>query len=182
MNLEAIAPIIEKIVKDTLKERKYPFGHKVTGIGTKVASGNLVNSIRVNVTRNTNNEKTLEVVIPGYGQFVDQGRMAGDTPVPISAIMQWLSEKGIGIRDETGKFVKGHGETKRKYDRANKTGKVLPIAFAIQKGIEKWGIRRTGFVQESLNRLADNRKIMDLLENQTMQDLLNKINTNFIKY
>ena len=52
MDLNIIAPIVEKIIKDTLRQRVYPFGVKRTGIGTKNASGTLINSIDVTATRN----------------------------------------------------------------------------------------------------------------------------------
>ena len=178
MNLEAIAPLIEQIVKDTLRERRYPFGRKITGVGNKIASSTLVNSVKVLPVKNGDQE-TLEIDIAAYGNFVDEGRQQGKPFVPITAITQWLTEKGIGIRDERGRFVKGHGKTRQSHKTAKKEGGILPIAFAIQKNIQKFGIRPSGFIQAFLENIQNNQKIMDLLEQQTMNELLNIINTKF---
>ena len=179
MNLEAIAPIIEKIVKDTLKERRYPFGFQGrTGLSNKVASGTLVNSVKVNV-KNNNNINSLEIDIANYGNLVDEGRLPGKNGIPVEAIKIWLQEKGIGVRDERGRFVKGHGKTRQSHKTVKKEGGILPIAFAIQKNIQKFGIRPSGFVQASMENIQNNQKIMDLLEQQTMNELLNIINTKF---
>jgi hypothetical protein len=173
MNLEAIAPIIQQIVKDTLRERRYLFGFQgKTGVTNKVASGTLVNSVRVNV-KNKNDINTLEIDIAGYGNFVEEGRLPGLRGVPVEAIKIWMEEKGIGIRNEQGKFVKGHRQRKKNY----KTGKgdVYSIAFAIQKSIERFGIRSSGFTEIALGKIAENKKIMSLLEGQAIQDLMNII-------
>jgi len=178
MDLQVIAPVVEQIVKDTLRQRRYPFGNKITGVGNKVASGTLVDSVRVLPVRNGDQE-TLEIDIAAYGNFVDEGRQSGKQMVPVSAIMQWLLEKGIGIRDERGRFVKGHGKTRKSHKTAKKTGDILPIAFAIQKNIQKFGIRPAGFVQKSLENIQNNEKVINLLEQQSMNELLNIINTKF---
>jgi hypothetical protein len=168
MNLEAIAPVIEKIVKDTLKERRYPFGFQGrTGLSNKVASGTLVNSVKV-VATNDNNVQNLSIDIAGYGNMVDEGRRPGLRGIPVEAIRQWLEEKGIGVRDERGRYVQGH----RKRAAANKTAEILPIAFAIRKNIEKFGIRSAGFIQISLGKIAENKKILSLLEDSAMADLI----------
>ncbi|CAB5212689.1 hypothetical protein UFOVP187_43 [uncultured Caudovirales phage] len=178
MDLNVIAPLVEQIVKDTLRQRRYPFGRKITGVGNKIASSNLVNSVKVLPVKNGDQE-TLEIDIAAYGNFVDDGRQPGKKMVPISAITQWLTEKGIGIRDERGRFVKGHGKTRQSHKTAKKEGGILPIAFAIQRNIQKFGIRSAGFVQASLENIQNNDKIINLLEQQSMNELLNIINTKF---
>jgi hypothetical protein len=168
MNLEAIAPIIEKIVKDTLRERRYPFGHQGrSGLSNKVASGTLVNSVKVNLIQ-TNNVQTLELDIAGYGQFVNDGRVPGKKGIPLSAIMQWLNEKGIGVRDERGRFVKGHKEMAKSL----KSNDIHPIAYAIQKSIERFGIRSSGWIPIAMGKIQESQKIMGLLEGQAMADLI----------
>ena len=58
MDLEKIAPIIENILKKTLEQKRYPFGFaKYKGVGNKVASGKLKNSISVEVKKVNENEK-----------------------------------------------------------------------------------------------------------------------------
>lgn len=168
MDLVAIAPIIEKLVKDALRERRYTFGFQGrTGVSNKIASSTLVNSVKVNV-RDINNINTLEIDIAAYGNFVDEGRLPGKKGIPVSAIMQWLGEKGIGVRDERGRFVKGNKEM----SKSLKGNKILPIAFAIQKSIQRFGIRSSGFIEVALGKIEQDKKIMSLLEEQTMEDLI----------
>lgn len=183
MNLEQIAPIVEQIIKDTLQERRYPFGNTIKGIGNKIASGRLRDSITVNAVQN-GNEQTLEITGAAYGNFVDLGRVAGRKDVPISAIMQWIGEKGIGIRNEKGQFVKGHSSFKKQYKNAKETGGILNLAFAIQKNIQKFGIRNygeagQGFIAASLQNLQNNRNLMSLLEETSLNELKSIIDKNF---
>jgi hypothetical protein len=182
MNLESIAPIIEQIFKNNLSARKYPFGQKFVGVGNKIASSTLYNSVKVNVIQNNQPEPQLEISFDAYGEFVDTGRLPHTNMVPVSAIMQWLQEKGIGVRDERGRFVKGHSKTKNKIKKANQKGDALPIAFAIQRNIYKFGIRRTGWIGNSYLQLINDAKIMNLLGESAMQDLLNIINENLTTY
>ena len=106
MNLEAIAPIIQKLLVQSLME-PYPYGGArnsvKTGSANKRASGTLINSINSYVVNN-GDEQSLVIEMAGYGQFVDEGRLAGSYP-PVAAIMQWLLEKGINVRDDRGRFV-----------------------------------------------------------------------------
>jgi hypothetical protein len=182
MHLQEIAPIIEQIFKDNLKQRKYPFGNKITGIGNKIASGTLYNSVKVNVTQMQQNDASLEISFDAYGEFVSEGRLPNKRKVPISAIMQWLQEKGIGVRDERGRFVKGHSRTRKKIKNANQKGEALPIAYAIQTNIYKFGIRRTGWIENSYLQVVNSEKIMNLLGDDAMQDLLNILNENLKTY
>jgi len=179
MNLEEITPIIEKIVKDTLRERRYPFGGRpnslYSGLSNKVASATLINSVRVNIVRQ-DDVSGIEIDISPYGLFVEEGRMAGSKEVPVSAIMQWLGEKGINVRDERGRYVKGHRKFKQQYEEAKQTNKILPAAFAIQKSIKRFGIRSTNFTEMAMHRISENKQIMNLLEGQAIQDLLKLIN------
>ena len=156
MNLEEITPIIEKIVKDTLRERVYPFGGRqnslYSGLSNKVSSGNLLNSVKVNIQKQ-DDFTGIEIDIAAYGMFVEEGRMPGKK-VPVSAIMQWLGEKGINVRNEKGRFVKGNRKFKKEYEEAKSNGKILPAAFAIQKSIEKFGIRASNFSEKAFYKIS----------------------------
>ncbi|CAB5214278.1 hypothetical protein UFOVP185_45 [uncultured Caudovirales phage] len=179
MNLEEITPIIEKIVKETLRERRYPFGGRpnslYNGLSNKVASATLINSVKVNTIKQ-NDVSGIEIDIAPYGLFVDEGRRAGSKEVPVSAIMQWLGERGINVRDERGRFVKGHRKFKKQYEEAKQNNKIVPAAFAIQKSIKRFGVRASNFTEMAMFRISENKQIMDLLEGQAIEDLLNLIN------
>ena len=181
MNLEVIAPVIEQIVKDTLREKRYPFGTTVTGIGNKIASGTLVDSVQVVAAQEGQNQ-VLDINIAAYGNFVDLGRAPGRNRVPVEAIKIWMEEKGIGVRDVRGRYVQGH----RKRAKSYKTGQegIYPIAFAIQKNIQKFGIRPhgqpdMGFIAAALNNMENSTKLISLLEETTLNELLTIINTKF---
>jgi len=75
----------------------------LTGYGPSVATHNLVNSIRYEVTDNS-----LTIYALGYEAFLQKGRKPGGAP-PISAILQWIDAKGIvsydGISRESLAFL-----------------------------------------------------------------------------
>ena len=159
MDLEKIAPIIETIMKKTLEQKRYPFGFaKFKGVGNKVASGKLRDSITV-VTKKVNEDETvIQVISEEYAQWVQSGRLPGKKGVPVSAIEQWIKEKGLTGRDKKGKFIKRRS-----------------FAFAIQNNIKKFGIRPSNFLDVALEMIADDPKIMDLIGDEAYDDLINLI-------
>jgi hypothetical protein len=161
MDLEAIRPIVEQIVKDTLLEKRYEYGWPSKGVSNKKATGGLINSIKV-VQIHENNNEILHVDMkdPNY-RFVEEGRAKG-TYVPIKAILKWMAQKGIGIRDEKGRF--------KKDDDARKSA-----ALKISNSIRVNGIRATGFIEIALGKIEENNQIMQLLEDSAMQDLIDII-------
>ena len=91
-----------------------------------------------------------------YGEWVNKGRRKGAKPVPIPALVEWIKQKGIATNNK----------------------KVLGIAFAIQKSIEKKGIpskqyvkwkagnsiKRVGFIDDTIIRITAtiNRMVLDI--------------------
>lgn len=82
----------------------------------------------------------LLITMNDYGDYVNRGRKKGAAKVPIQALVEWIKNKGI--------------ETNNK--------KVLGMAFAIQKTIEKQGIptansrkrgKRIEFVDDTIKRI-----------------------------
>jgi hypothetical protein len=158
MDLEKIAPIIETIMKKTLEEKRYPFGFaKFRGTGNKVASGKLRDSISVNVVQQKG-ETIIQVISEEYAQWVQSGRLPGKKGVPVSAIEQWIKERGLTGRDKKGKFIKRRS-----------------FAFAIQNNIKKFGIRPSNFLDVALEMIAEDPKIMDLIGDEAYDDLINLI-------
>jgi hypothetical protein len=159
MDLEKIAPIIEKIMKDTLEQKRYPFGFaKFRGTGNKVASGKLRDSISVNVVKVNENETIIQVISEAYAQWVQSGRLPGKKGVPVDALEQWIKERGLTGRDKKGRFIKRRS-----------------FAFAIQANIKKFGIRPSNFLDVALEMIANDPKIMELIGDNAYEELLNLI-------
>lgn len=158
MDLEQIAPILEQILKESLYEKRYRFGFaRYTGLGDKVASGKLVNSVQVNVVQKRN-ESVLSVVMEDYAQFVQSGRIPGQKGVPISAIEQWIKDRKLQGRDRRGRYI-----TRRSF------------AFAIQTNIKKFGIRPSNFLDVAFERIMDDDRIIEIIGQEAFDDLINAI-------
>ena len=159
MDLEKIAPITEKIMKDTLEQKRYPFGFaKFKGVGNKVASGKLRDSISVKVVKVNEGESIIQVLTAEYAQWVQSGRLPGKKGIPVDALEKWIKERGLTGRDKKGRFIKRRS-----------------FAFAIQSNIKKFGIRPSNFLDVALEMIANDPKIMDLIEDGAYEELLNLI-------
>ncbi len=167
MDLKRLSPIIEQIIKQTLSEKRYPFGYgKYRGLGDKVASGKLKNSIKAVQT----DSNTIMVYGPGgkplnqtYGDWggrgdVNIGRKKGLKGVPIDALEAWITQRGLKGRDKKGKFI-----TKRSF------------AFAIQSNIKKFGIKPSNYVEFSIDVLEQNEKLFKEIEEITFEELIDLI-------
>ena len=159
MDAERIAPIIEEILKKTLEQKRYPFGFaKFQGVGNKVASGKLRDSISVNIIEPKQGETVIQVLSEEYAQWVQSGRLPGKKGVPISVLEKWIVERGLTGRDKRGRFIKRRS-----------------FAFAIQNNIKKFGIRPSNFLDVALETIAQDPRIMELLGDEAYDDLINLI-------
>ena len=158
MDLEAIKPIVEEIVKNVLLEKRYEYGWPTKGLSNKKATGGLINSIKV-IKIKENNTDILQVDMkdPNY-KYVEKGRAEGKY-VPIKAILKWMAQRGIGIRNEKGQFVKD--------DNAR-----IAAAYRISNSIRVNGIRATGFIEIARRRIAENKQVKELLEQAAMEELI----------
>lgn len=153
MNLESIAPIIEDIIKESLSEKVYPFGFgQNTGVGNKVASGRLRDSVQVNVVQ-SGDITELQILMENYWQWVQSGRLKGKGYVPIGSLMKWIKDRGINP----------------------KNGNVKGMAYAISKNINKFGIRPANFLDLSFSKIMEDQRIIDALGESTYEDLINAI-------
>lgn len=159
MNLEAIAPIIEDIIRQSLYEQRYKFGFgKYKGVSNKVASGTLARSIEVQTKQGPNNTTELQVLMAEYGQFVQSGRLPGKGFVPVGSLLKWIKQRGLKGRDKKGKFIK---------DKS--------FAFAIQQNIKKFGIRPANFIDVSIEKIMEDPRITELLGEAAYDELINAI-------
>lgn len=158
MNLDEIAPIIEQIIKDTLSEKRYPFGFaRYTGVGTKVASGKLRDSVKVEVMTN-DSISYLKVIMLGYAQYVQSGRLPNKKGVPIQPLLEWIKYRRLKGRDAKGRFI---------------TDKSL--AFAIRNNIMKFGIRPSNFLDIAIEKIFEDPRIIGLIGDQSYEELINLI-------
>ena len=158
MDLQRIAPIIEDILKKTLEQKRYPFGFsKFRGVGNKVASGKLRDSIQVNV-KQSQGQTVIELIAEQYSQWVQSGRLPGRKGVPIDALEKWIKERGLVGRDKRGRFIKRRS-----------------FAFAIQNNIKKFGIRPSNCLDVALETIGNDPRIMELLENESYEELIDLI-------
>ena len=158
MDLQAVVPLIEQIVKETLSEKVYPFGFaKYKDLGNKVASSKLRDSVKV-VPVEKNDKTTLQISMEQYGQWVESGRLPNKGKVPISAIEQWIKDRKLLGRDKKGKFIKRRS-----------------FAFAIQTNIKKFGIRPSNFLDKSVDRIINDERIFDLIGEAGFKELLDLI-------
>jgi hypothetical protein len=205
INAQQIAEMIDEMLKDILTEKVYPYGHPQFGIGNKVASGSLRNSIEVQVVRR-NDTLMIEILANDYFQWVQSGRAKGKKGVPISAILAWMRSRGIQATDRTNDEFKAlQSQVATAYiinkGRIKKGKHALPMdvlinwikekkivfnidlqkgmAFAIQKNIIKFGIRPANIEDKLYDQIASSQEIVDLLGDYTFEDLVDKIEYNF---
>lgn len=158
MDLSAIAPIIQNKLKEVLYEKKYPFGFaKYKGIGNKVASGKLVNSIQV-VTKQSKDKTVIQVLAEDYLTYVQSGRLPGKRGVPLDQIEDWIKSRGLQGRDKKGRFIKRRS-----------------FAFAIQTNIKKFGIRPANFLDVAIQDLGEDEQIIELIGDAAYEELIDLI-------
>jgi hypothetical protein len=161
MDLEAIAPIIEQIIKDTLSNPPaghYKYGYaNYTGEANKVASGKLKDSVKVEAVTKSN-ITILQVMMAEYAQYVQSGRMSGKGKVPIKSLIQWIKDRKLKGRNKKGRYISN-----------------LSFAFAIQANIKKFGIRPSNFIDLSIESIMSDPRITELIGEAAYDDLINAI-------
>jgi hypothetical protein len=135
--LRDIGKIFVEMMKKKIQEKIYPYGNPAKGVGNKVATGNLLNSLTATV-QNSKKGPELTITYADYFKYVNLGRSSGKKNVPISNLLEWIKIRGIKGRSKKGKFIKN-----------------LSLAFAIQKNIFKYGIRPANIYDKGLNALED---------------------------
>lgn len=129
-----------------------------------VATGQLLDSINYRLESITGGLRMGVYAIP-YSIFVDSGRKAGVTRVPIAPLIEWIKVKGIATDDKEAKS----------------------IAFAIQEKIFREGIptsrsrrlaaRRTRFIQIVKNRVQ--KEAREIVIKQVQDNVRSELNTWF---
>jgi hypothetical protein len=133
--------IFIKYLKKKIKEKIYPYGNPdVKGTGNKVASGRLYDSLTYKVVPQGEDDFVIEFQYLDYFDYVNRGRKKNVKRVPLDAILEWISIRGI-----RPKGYKGRGRYAIKGKRS--------LAFAIQENIFKYGIRPANVIDKTYDSL-----------------------------
>ena len=173
MDLDALAPIIADIVKESLSEKVYLYGAYQKGLTSRVASGTLRNSIGAVVEKNKQGIQVVRVTALGgkrledtYAYWLINDRKAGKW-ANIGAIKEWImNKKSFRIRDyKTGQFLP---KTEKNVDS---------VAFVIARSIGKFGFQNKpkNFLEISIDKIMNNQQITQIIEGATVDELLTKI-------
>jgi hypothetical protein len=136
--LNRFGELFTQYLKDEIEKKQYPYGHPQKGVGDKVASGRLLNSISYDVEVDTNGDPTLVISYIDYFNNVLFGRRPEKKKVPINAILDWIKVRGLQGRNKKGRFIPR-----------------LSFAFAIQTNIYKFGIRPANIYDGGLDALLN---------------------------
>lgn len=127
--LQRLGTIFINFYKQKLQQKIYPYapgyrGEGTTrGVGNKVASGQLLNSMTATVVTKGNGQYELVITYMDYFEAVNLGRRPNRKKVPINALLDWIKIRGVKGRNKRGRFIPS-----------------LSLAFAIQTNIYKYGI------------------------------------------
>lgn len=136
--LNKFGELFTQYIKEEIQKKQYPYGNPVKGLGDKVASKKLLDSIQYDVEVDTKGDATLVLSYIDYFENVNLGRRAEKKRVPVSALVEWIKIRGIRGRDKKGKFIPR-----------------LSLAFAIQTNIFKFGIRPANIYDKGLDGLLN---------------------------
>lgn len=175
MNLEAIEPIIEDIVKESLSDKVYLYGRYQKSLTSRVASGKLRNSIKA-VTKQDRSGVTV-IQVQAFGQplsntyaywLANDRKPNGDGGYAnIGAIEEWIkNKKSFKIRDyKTGKFLPKNEKN------------IKSTAFVVARSIGRFGYQNIpkNFVDVSYQKILNNTQIRELIAQATFDELLNAI-------
>lgn len=188
MDLDALLPIIDDIVKESLNEKVYVYGRYQKGTTRRVASGKLVNSIKSVIQDNKQGVQIIQVQSNGvplnntYAYWLINGRQPGPaigsqkgrkktgsySPGPfVSGIMEWIRNKrDFKIRDmKTGQFLPKNEKN------------IKSVAYVIARSIGMFGFQNQpkNFVEISYDKIKQNPQIAEIIEQATYDELLNLI-------
>ena len=207
MDIDTIASIMDEVLKGVLDLKEYPYSAKQKfGMGNKVATGSLRASIMVEPT-SKQGVISFQIFANDYFQWVQSGRKKDMKGVPIDAILDWMSARGIFATDVSNvKWKALQSQVSTAYiinrSRIKKGKKALPMkvlidwikeknvrfsidlqkgmAFAIQKNIKKYGILPADIEDKFYDKLESNPVFIDAMEQYTFQQFTDMVDNIFI--
>jgi hypothetical protein len=131
-----------KYLKNSIAERRYPYGNPQRGQGDKIASGTLYDSIQGSVEIDADGNPVAVLSYADYFKYVNKGRKKEVKKVPIPSLLEWIKIRGIrGVKRGKGKGAGGITN--------------LSLAFAIRESIYKYGIRKTNIYTKGVEDLEE---------------------------
>jgi len=128
---------VAQVIIDKLKQSAMEKGVKATG--------NLIQSIRADFPSVTPQGITVAIEMADYYQWVESGRGKGKRP-PIASIEQWISAKGIQVRQSKG-------ETKQSVlDRRKSMAIAIANKIASKGTIKRFGYKGSNFIADVLTQ------------------------------
>lgn len=207
MNIDVITDIMDEVLKGILDLNEYPYSAKQRfGVGNKVATGSLRASIMVEAT-SKGGVLSFQIFANDYFQWVQSGRAPGKKGVPIDAILDWMSARGIFATDVGNvKYRALQSQVSTAYiinkKRIRDGKKALPMkvlldwikknnvkfnidlqrgmAFAIQKNIKKFGILPANIEDKFYDKLESNTVFIESLGQYTFEQFIDMIDNIFI--
>jgi hypothetical protein len=172
MDLNALLPIIDEIVKESLTEKVYIFGRYQRGLTNRVATGNLRNSIKSIVKQDREGLQVIQLTAFGqplnntYAYWLINNRQAGKRP-PSSDIANWIMQKkSFRIRDmKTGKFLpKNEKNVKR-------------VAYVIARSIGQFGFQNKpkNFIEVSMSKIQNDPRITEIITDMTVKEFFENL-------
>jgi len=172
MDLEALAPIIEEIIKDSLNQKVYEFGHPTKGLTNRVATGNLMRSIKAQVEETEPGIQVIQITAFGrrlpdtYAYWLIEDRKPGKFP-NLDSIKDWIrNKKSFRIRDfKTGRYLP---KDEKNVDR---------VAFLVGRSIKENGYQNkpNNFVTISFEKILADPRIMEIVGDEAIEDLINQL-------
>ena len=134
-NLDAAIQQVGTLISEAMQQTLFGYGIP--------HNSDLANSIKPVVTVEQGRETTLQIQMLAYGQYVEDGRRKGARMPPLTAIKDWIRQRGI---------------TKpAKYSTDG-------FAFAVARSIGKNGIRPRPFIGSSVKNVLENKGYTLILE------------------
>jgi len=187
MDLTALQPIIDEIVKESLEEKVYQYG-KSGKKGNRVASGNLKRGISSRIETNKEGIQIIQFTAfgklmtdtyaywliedrqpgPQVGSQVGRPKTGNYVPGPfVQGIINWINnKKSFKIRDfKTGKFKEKNAKN------------VKSAAWVIARSIAKNGYQNKpqNFITVSIKKMANDPRILQIIGDESFEDLLKQI-------
>jgi hypothetical protein len=158
IQLRILMMLLTEKIKQRIASEEYPYGQpNQRGVGNKIASGQLYDSIDYSVEIDEQGTPMGILYYADYFKYVNRGRPPGlgpkaeDGGVPIPRLLEWINIKGINAVNEQGIQIPP-----------------LSLAFAIRQNIFRYGIRETNIYDKGLE---DFENIFDDFPNRLPQDL-----------
>ena len=88
--LQVLINLFVNNIKEQIETRQYPYGNPQKGVGDKIASGMLYDSIQGEVEIGTDGEPYAVLYYADYFPYVNRGRKPEVRRVPLSALLNWI--------------------------------------------------------------------------------------------